>query len=135
MQPSCYTVSTSFCQILNTNLVYIIIDLIASCFYFLFVLVSNISYYHLNYNIIYLDYKSKWNSCSISIFSPFLPLTARRNPNISHLFQCAINRRVAVSLFWFYSVTSKFSFLASSTHYKPFLTQNRFYSVNTSISE
>ena len=84
-----------------------------------------------------LQYFSKDYYFKFRLFynSPFLPHTARRNPNISHLFQCAINRRVAVSLFWFYSVTSKFSFLVWSTHYKPFLTQNRFCSLNTPISE
>lgn len=67
------------------------------------------------------------NSCFVRIFyySPFLPLTARRNPCFSHLFhlnKCAINRRVATLLFWFHSVTSKFSFLVSSPYYKLLLT-------------
>lgn len=35
----------------------------------------------------------------------FVPQQGQKTPHISHLFPCAINRRVAVSLFWFYPVT------------------------------
>ena len=62
----------------------------------------------------------KFMFCLHILFSVSFHLRLGEIPTFLNLFQCAINRRVAVSLFWFYSVTSKFSFLASSTYYKPF---------------
>lgn len=69
------------------------------------------------YDLSFLDSTSKKD------YSPFLPLTARRNPYIFFsyfIFLCAINRRVAVSLFWFILSHEQVSFLVSTVSYKPF---------------
>ena len=60
-------------------------------------------------------------SCYISVPST----TARRNPCVIPFLSVlicidAIRNGRAASLFWFYPVTGKFSFLVSSTSYKPF---------------
>ena len=53
----------------------------------------------------------------------------------SHHMSAIRNRRAASLLTIFTQSRDTFINCASSTHYKPFLTQNRFCSVNTSISE